>query len=416
MNRRMVGLGLILGVLLLLPPRPVAGEPSALLVLTVKLSLAPPVTLRCRGPVTLYSLPEKGLALAPPLSNAPWREVYGGTIRHQLTWRVELVGGRILLASEQGDLLTTDLPLLLWSNDGSGFELDGAVYPGALVIWPADGLLFFNEVSLEDYVCGVLGSEAYAGWPMEALKANAVAIRSYTLYSLGKHEHYDLCDTIHCQVYRGLPPETVYRTAVRETAGEILCWQGAPINAVYHSSSGGRTRNNEEVWAGTPLPYLRSVEDFDHGGRNYQWPQDYLFSWDELTQSLGVARDQELRLVPFFNPAGERLGFWFYSHLTGKQLRNEELRRLLSLPSANFRIFIDPGETEITQAVTLPPGTNLLFTGKGAGHGVGLSQWGAADMASRGYSYRQILRHYYGPEVVLSSAGGQLRRQKSATQ
>ncbi|HHW12541.1 MAG TPA: hypothetical protein GXX33_06020 [Firmicutes bacterium] len=71
MNRRRVGLGLILGVLLLLPPRPVAGEPPAGLTLTVKLSLAPPVTLRCRGPVTLYSLPEKGLALAPPAVERP---------------------------------------------------------------------------------------------------------------------------------------------------------------------------------------------------------------------------------------------------------------------------------------------------------------------------------------------------------
>ncbi|NLM36546.1 MAG: SpoIID/LytB domain-containing protein [Firmicutes bacterium] len=414
MNRRLVFL-LFLGVLLM-PPAPVATEPPAVVVLTVKLSLAPPVTLRCRGPVRLYSLPEKVLPLTPPLSAAPWREVHGGTIFHQLTWRVEPVDGRIVLASEQGDLVTTDLPLMLWSADGSGFELNGAVYPGTLVLWPEDGLLFFNEVSLEDYVWGVLGSEAYAGWPLEALKANAVAIRSYTLYSLGRHGCYDLCDTIHCQVYRGLPPEAVFRTAVWTTAGEILCWQGAPINAVYHSSSGGRTRNNEEVWAGTPLPYLRSVEDFDHDGRNYQWPQEYQFSWVELTETLGVAADQELRLVPFFNPAGERLGFWVNSPFTEKQLRNEEFRRLFSLPSANFHLFIQPGKAEITQAVTLTPGTELLFTGKGAGHGVGLSQWGAAALAGRGYSYGQILQHYYGPEVVLRSASGQLRKEKPATQ
>lgn len=81
----------------------------------------------------------------------------GGTIRHQLTWRVQLDAGRIILTSEQGDRVTTDLPLLLRSTDGSGFELNGAVYPGALLLWPGNGLLFFNEVSLEDYVCGVLG-------------------------------------------------------------------------------------------------------------------------------------------------------------------------------------------------------------------------------------------------------------------
>lgn len=403
MDGRMVVLLLMLSILLL-SPAPVGGEAQTVHGLTVKLSLESPVTLRCLGPVTLFYLPSKGLAPSPPLSVAPWQEVNGGTIRHQLTWRVDLVDGRIILASEQGDVVTTDLPLMLCSPDGSGFELNGACYPGALILWPEDGLVFFNEVGLEDYVCGVLGSEAYASWPLEALKANAVAIRSYTLYSLGKHGTFDLCDTIHCQVYRGLPEEAVFRTAVTATAGEILRWQGAPINAVYHSSSGGRTRNNEEVWVGTPLPYLRSVEDFDHDGRNYHWPQHYLFSWAELTRALGVAMDRELHLVPFFNAAGERLGFRFYSYLTGKQLRNEELRRILSLPSPNFRIFIYPEETEITQAATLPPGTNLLFTGKGAGHGVGLSQWGAAALAGRGYSYRQILRHYYGPEVVLSES------------
>ena len=403
MNGRIVALVLMLGIVFL-SQAPVGSEHPAVPALTVKLSLEPPVTLRCLGPATLFYLPENALAPKPPLSAAPWREVDGGTIRHQLAWRVDLVDGRIILASEQGDWVTADLPLMLCSGDGGGFELNGAIYPGALLLWPEDGLLFFNEVSLEDYVCGVLGSEAYAGWPLEALKANAVAIRSYTLYSLEKHGTFDLCDTIHCQVYRGRPQEAVFRTAVTETAGEILSWQGAPINAVYHSSSGGRTRNNEEVWVGPPLPYLRSVEDFDQDGRNYQWPQHYLFCWAELTEALGVAVDRELRMVPFFGATGERLGFRFYSHLTGKKLRNEELRRLLSLPSPNFRIFIYPEETEITQAVTLPPGTNLLFTGRGAGHGVGLSQWGAAAMASWGYSYRQILRHYYGSEVVLNDS------------
>lgn len=258
------------------------------------------------------------------------------------------------------------------------------------------------------------GSEAYAGWPLEALKANAVAIRSYTLYSLGKHGTFDLCDTSHCQVCRGLPGEAIFWTAVAGTAGEILSWQGRPINAVYHSSSGGRTRNNEEVWPGPPLPYLRAVEDFDQDGGNYQWPQQYLFSWTELTQALGVAADRELSLVPFYNHTGELLGFWLYSYRMEQQLRNEELRRLLSLPSPTFRVFIQPEGTEITEAVTLPPGTNLLFTGKGAGHGVGLSQWGAAALAKQGYSYREILRHYYGPEVSLGILSSYSRRSEQA--
>ena len=117
---------------------------------------------------------------------------------------------------------------MLRSTEG-GFILNEQVYPGILLLWPKeDHLLFFNDVDLEDYVCCVLGSEAYAGWPLEALKANAVAIRSYALYSRGKHGVYDLCAGEHCQVYRGLPQAEVFRTAVTVTTGQVLTWQ-APV-------------------------------------------------------------------------------------------------------------------------------------------------------------------------------------------
>lgn len=400
MNRRFLGAAFVLTLIILLTLRtPVGGHAPAFPGIVVKLSLEPPVALRFSAPATLLYLPAKGVAPTLPLSSAPWQEAAGGVLRPQRSWLVQMADGRVVLTSEKGDTVAADVPLLLRPMDGSGFELNGTTYPGVLLLWPEDSLLFLNEVGLEDYVCGVLGSEAYAGWPLEALKANAVAIRSYTLYSRGRHGTFDLCDTIHCQVYRGRPREAVFREAAAATVGEILSWQGAPINAVYHSSSGGRTRNNEEVWVGSPLPYLRSVEDFDHNGRNYQWPQHYLFRWEELTQALGVAAEEEIRVVPFYSAGGERLGFWVRDQHRGQHFRNEELRRLLSLPSPNFRVFIYPGETEITQAVTLSPGTNLLFTGKGSGHGVGLSQWGAVALAERGFSYRQILRHYYGSEV-----------------
>ena len=197
------------------------------------------------------------MAPSHPLSVAPWQEVNGGTIRHQLTWRVDLVDGRIILASEQGDVVTTDLPLMLCSPDGSGFELNGAYYPGALILWPEDGLVFFNEVGLEDYVCGVLGSEAYASWPLEALKANAVAIRSYTLYSLGKHGTFDLCDTIHCQVYRGLPEEAVFRTAVTATAGEIQDGKGHRLTRFITPAAVGEPGTMRRFGGNTPSTCVR---------------------------------------------------------------------------------------------------------------------------------------------------------------
>src|SRR5690606_32666785 len=155
--------------------------------LSVKLTLVPPVTLGFLGPVTLFYQPEKSLARKPHLPLSSWREVEGGAINQRLSWQAQLANGRITLVSAKGDTISSELPLMLRSTE-RGFMLNGEVYPGTLLLWPeGDNLLFFNEVHLEDYVCGVLGSEAYSGWPLEALKANAVAIRSYTLYSLGKH-------------------------------------------------------------------------------------------------------------------------------------------------------------------------------------------------------------------------------------
>lgn len=401
MNRRFPGLALMCIFLIVLYTKPGSAQGQTVPVLLIKLTVEPQVMLRSMGPITLFYRTEKSLDEKPYLASASWQKVAEVEIYHQLTWQIEMVDRQLRLLSEQGDLITGDLPLLLY-NSGSGFELNGACYPGNLILWPdaEEGLIILNEVGLEDYVCGVLGSEAYASWPLEAIKANAVAIRSYTIHSLGKHGTFDLCAEDHCQVYRGLPQAAVFRGAVTATAGEVLTWRGTPINAVYHSSSGGRTRNNEDVWCGSPLPYLRSVEDYDQDGRNYQWPSAYLFSVEELARRLELSAEEELQVTPLSTGSGVEVGFWFYGARGGKGLKKEEIRRLLGLPSANFRIFYYPGQTEITQAITLPPGASLLFVGTGSGHGVGLSQWGAAALAARGYTYREILCHYYGTEVV----------------
>jgi stage II sporulation protein D len=358
------------------------------------------VILGSLGPIILFYRTEKSLNEKPYLASNSWRKVEAVEIYHQLNWQVKMVDGQLSLHSEQGDLITGDLPLLL-HNSGAGFELNGVRYPGNIILWPDadEGLIILNEVGLEDYVCGVLGSEAYASWPLEALKANAVAIRSYTMYSIGKHGSFDLCAGDHCQLYRGLPQAEVFQTAVALTTGEVLTWQGRPINAVYHSSSGGRTRNNEDVWKGSPLPYLRSVEDFDQEGRNYQWPCFYLFSVEELVRRLDLPVAEELRVTLLSTDSGMGASIWFDGASEGKGFKNEEIRQLLGLPSANFQIYCYPEQTKITEAITLPPGAGLLFVGTGSGHGVGLSQWGAAALAARGYTYRQILHHYYGTEI-----------------
>ncbi|NLW56409.1 MAG: SpoIID/LytB domain-containing protein [Firmicutes bacterium] len=442
MPRELLATTVLLLVLILgLAEWAVAAEPE----LEVKLTFAPPFSLACSGNVQLFFLPESKLAQKPYLPPEAWLLLEEGALLQGTTWEISLEQGEIVFraAGREGEAFRSKLPLLLRGAKGSEIKLNGRLYSGTIQFWPGEQLSVFNRLGLEDYVAGVLSSEAYASWPLEALKANAVAIRTYTLYSLGKHEIFDLCDQVHCQVYRGLHHLPVFKEAVAATQGQVLTWNGKLIEAVYHSSSGGRTRNNDEVWASPPLPYLRAVEDFDQAGRNYYWPQAYLVSLDELARALGFSAGQRIELSPFLSPAGDRLGFVFFAtkQQEKKRFRNEELRRLFSFPSANFRVLVVKEQALpagistrrgvnqgaavlnnqenrlqlartvqgvgrlVTGTVTLEPGESLLFFGNGSGHGVGLSQWGAVALAERDYSYQEILRHYYGDEVRFASLG-----------
>ena len=153
MNRRFqLTLLLILLIALYIQPGSVQGQSEP--VLLIKLTLAPQVTFRCLGPITLFYRTEKDLVEKPHFASASWEKIEEVAIYHQPSWRVTTVDGQLILRSEEGDLITGDLPLLL-KNSGHGFELNGARYPGNLILWPEadEGLIILNEVGLEDYVC-----------------------------------------------------------------------------------------------------------------------------------------------------------------------------------------------------------------------------------------------------------------------
>jgi SpoIID/LytB domain protein len=168
-------------------------------------------------------------------------------------------------------------------GDAAGFRLEGVVpeqrftvsvgrgslvYPGAVELWPAGhgaaGLRLINEAPIEQYLLGVVTAEGSASFQLEALKALAVAARSYAVHNRARHQpEAELCDTVHCQVYPGVGRvrEKVAR-AVADTAGIVGLYGGAVIDAVFSADCGGRTRNSEDVWPGWgKVPYLRSVED-----------------------------------------------------------------------------------------------------------------------------------------------------------
>jgi stage II sporulation protein D len=252
-------------------------------------------------------------------------------------------------------------------------------------------LVVVNHVNLEQYLYSVLGSEMSPTFPLEALKAQAVAARTYALYrsqSTSK-KLFDLDNTQTSQVYRGVSGEAdTTQAAVNATLGQIMTYQGKPILAVFHSASGGHTENVEDIWSGRK-PYLRGVPDYDLGSPGYEWSQT--FTTAQLSQSLKVSQIKNLvpdRVTPF----GSVVSLKIIGDTT-KILPGSQVRTALKLRSLRFTI--------------APTPTGFLFTGRGYGHALGMSQWGAYNLAEQGMTYSQILAHYYR-DVELSNNSGVL--------
>jgi len=284
------------------------------------------------------------------------------------------------------------------------------------------GLTVVNNVPIEEYLYGVIAREMSPEWPLEAVKAQTVAARSYAIHSLKKHQRddYDVCDTTDCQVYGGRESEHPrIIKAVDDTAGKVILFQGKVIPAYFHSSSGGYTENSENVW-GAFLPYLRGVVDYDQNSPQFKWEKRLTTS--ELEQaihkagySVGTIKKIELAPLttrPIKGPergvSGRVKTIKFIGTTGNVQLTGEKLRRILDLKSSLFDINLSSANSKQDLAMnkrgvyTLSGqvGDRLVITGFGWGHGLGLSQWGAramAEKAPKGDStyYEKILKHYY---------------------
>ena len=279
------------------------------------------------------------------------------------------------------------------------FWLKGRGYRGQLLVLPSSsGLLLINVLPLEEYLLGVLPIEMPRGFPKEALMAQAVLARTYAVSRLSPKAPYDLCATELCQVYGGMGVETpVHQEAVEATWGQVVSLPegGAsrPISALYHSDSGGMTAASEEVY-GRFVPYLRPRPDPYSPKKAWEvlipWPRLLnLAPWGKLPGALlaqGARPEEGLALLK-----RSESGRAYRIRVLGKELEGPEATRFLralGLPS-----------TLIEEVQTLPEG--ILVRGRGAGHGLGLSQWGAKGMAEAGYGYREILGYYF-PGTFLS--------------
>lgn len=294
-------------------------------------------------------------------------------------------GAQIALAVEEG---TSPLP--------------SRAYQGRVFVAPGEtaGLLqVINEVDLDDYVAAVVAAE-YGFDDLEGAKAMAVIIRTYTLAVLDKYgTEFDHVDHTLSQVYHGTERITsTIRKAVRQTRGQILTYDGEPIDAVYFAASGGHTADNETVWNAEALPYLRGK------------PDPYGLDAPDAEWTFRVPRARLLSALS--ETYGSITGFTIENR--GKDDRVTSINllkvtgRTRSVTGNEFRLQVMEhfGATSLRSTLFTAEliGEDYVFDGKGKGHGVGLSQWGARDLALQDASYEDILYFYY-TDVRLESAG-----------
>lgn len=317
----------------------------------------------------------------------------GASLAAGQSYDVRWQNGAFLVGREKlrGEVLT--IRPSTKADEAGEFTLNGRRYRGALELrHKGGGLTAVNIVPVDGYLRSVVPEEMPVDWPAEALKAQSVAARSFALASRGRHasEGYDLCTTTHCQLYTGTAAEkSASNAAIKATRGEVLTYGGKPIEALFHTDSGGMTENSEDVW-GSHVPYLRAAKDTP--AKTMPWTKT--ISRADLERKLaakghdiGKVRSLALSPLAIGRAAKDRTASGRVKTITVKgtkgtvTLSGTTWRSLLGLKSTLF-------DAKLTKdAVT--------FTGYGSGHGLGISQWGAERMAAKGASYAEILHHYY---------------------
>lgn len=353
-------------------------------------------------------------------------------------------------------LSASRISVVRFAADFGYLNFDGRLFRGTLEVTTDDAgdMIVVNQVATSPYLASVTGAESPASWHGEALAAQAIAARTYLVTRLGRHDNYDLEGDVRDQEYAGIGTESDSTIrAVERTAGIVATYRGAPIEALYSANAGGVTEDSENVYANA-LPYLRSVpspgdelaKDSGWGKTSWEWnreftaPQlgDYLRS-----RGLNVGVPQRVELVRVTS-AGRVLLARVYGTGGTRDIGKDVTRYYFGLKSSLFTVELTEGgeaewvswrdtarlvdmgilgsevlgttyertlndDRELTSiritgyVYKLPP--RFIFWGRGFGHGVGMSQWGAQGMALGGANYEQILKHYYRG-IALTQIGG----------
>lgn len=309
------------------------------------------------------------------------------------------------------------------SSAGSVKITDGYAYRGAIRVMKSPqrwGLTVVNVVPVEEYLYGVVGKEMSPSWHREALKAQAVAARTYAI----SHKNYfasrgfDMTDDTSSQIYAGINGESPsVIAAVDATRGEILTYGGKPIDAFFCSTAGGWTENSENVW-GSRIPYLRGVSDDSSRMPSYRW--SVTTTPEKLAANLtaagkGVGKVRSITLSPLGKRpmavsdrgVSGRVLFMTVNGSAGSvRVTGNAFQSIYGLKSTLFDFSQggavpdpDSGRKGRSATMTVKAGVPITIYGYGWGHGLGMSQYGAYQMAQEHGSadtyYRTILTHYY---------------------
>lgn len=269
-------------------------------------------------------------------------------------------------------------------------KINGKSYRGGLrFLHKKSTMTVINTLPAEDYLCGVVPEEMPPLWPKEALKAQTIAARTFALKNRKRHEAegFDLCSSVHCQVYTGANNEHLHSdTAIRETYGEVLfaAPNGPIIDTPFHTDSGGMTENNEEIW-GRGIPYLRAVKELEEKTK----PWTKTISILDFEKKIGITNIKKIDLSELVigkatkdrTKSGRVKSVNVIGEKRAKSLTGLELRNMFNLNSTLFDMKLNKRTVD--------------FFGYGIGHGIGMSQWGAKALAENGWDYKKILEHYY---------------------
>ncbi|HPU47077.1 MAG TPA: SpoIID/LytB domain-containing protein, partial [Bacteroidales bacterium] len=280
------------------------------------------------------------------------------------------------------DNIQGDSILLINKKENSSFstQINGKwiEYEDNAIFYPknANNITFINQIDIDKYVASVILSETYPNLPYEFYKAKAIVVRTYTIYMINiekKHinDKYDLCNTTHCQLYRGKCNNQTIINACNETKNMIIVDNdNLPILAVYHSNSGGLTNSSENYW-GKSLPYLITKNDeYSTKSKNSTWtytmPKE---QWLSYLAKFGIDSTNKNfeNVTNFYQPLRKK---FFIDTLTLRKIRED-----FNLKSTYFNITTE--------------GDKVIFNGRGYGHGVGLSQEGAIEMAKEGKTFTE---------------------------